>query len=312
MPGPSRRHYRRWRTALRVLLSCPLAMTGCIQDPLPSPTPNVVAEEEISLPPPPPRPLTVGIYNCIDTTGQRRPTLQPQELSTAVPMDCTPYLIEATRSLRPGWVFLVERQHLDELLRERQLATLALNEAARVAAAAAGQPASGPAATTTAPAARRATSIAAGKAAGAPAGQPAATPPAASPNRLSTVRVAEILLLGQVTAYDRATREITGGLALAGTGGDGTLVTDLVTFSLRAVAVQTGEVLGQTSVTKSVTSLKADVHRTRILSTTILDAEFGGAGNEPVGLALRAAIRTALGQLINKGIEDGWWRGLKA
>jgi curli production assembly/transport component CsgG len=243
-----------------MLLACPLAMAGCVQDPLPSPTPKIVAEEEISLPSPPPRPLTVGIYNCIDTTGQRRPTLQPQELSTAVPMDCTPYLIEATRSLRPGWVFLVERQHLDELLRERQLATLALNEAARVAAAAAGQPASGAAATTTAPAARRATSIAAGKAAGAPAAQPAATPPAASPNRLSTVRVAEILLLGQVTAYDRATRQITGGLAFAGTGGDGTLVTDLVTFSLRAVAVQTGEVLGQTSVTKSVTSLKADVH----------------------------------------------------
>ena len=307
-----RQRSRRGRGILPVLLlACPLAMTGCVQDPLPSPTPTVVAEEEISLPPPPPRPLTIGIYNCIDTTGQRRPTTQPQELSTAVPTDCTPYLIEATRSLRPGWVFLVERQHLDELLRERQLATLALNEVAR-AAAAAGQPASGPVATTTPPAARRPTSSSAAKAAGAAAGPPAATPPAGSPNRLSTVRVAEILLLGQVTAYDRATREVTGGLAFAGTGGDGTLVTDLVTFSLRAVAVQTGEVLGQTSVTKSVTSLKADVHRTKILSTTVLDVEFGGAGNEPVGLALRAAVRASLGQLINKGIEDGWWRGLKS
>jgi len=307
-----RQRFHRGRGILPVLLlACPLAMTGCVQDPLPSPTPTVVAEEEISLPPPPPRPLTIGIYNCIDTTGQRRPTTQPQELSTAVPTDCTPYLIEATRSLRPGWVFLVERQHLDELLRERQLATLALNEVAR-AAAAAGQPASGPVATTTPPAARRPTSSSAAKAAGAAAGPPAATPPAGSPNRLSTVRVAEILLLGQVTAYDRATREVTGGLAFAGTGGDGTLVTDLVTFSLRAVAVQTGEVLGQTSVTKSVTSLKADVHRTKILSTTILDVEFGGAGNEPVGLALRAAVRASLGQLINKGIEDGWWRGLKS
>jgi curli production assembly/transport component CsgG len=308
MPGYS----RRGSGITPALLACSLAMTGCVHDPVPSPTPNIVAEEEISLPPPPPRPLTIGIYNCIDTTGQRRPTTQPQELSTAVPLDCTPYLIEATRSLRPGWVFLVERQHLDELLRERQLATLALNEAARAAAAAAGQPASGPVATTTGPTARRPISRAAAKAAAvAAAGQPAATPPAASPNRLSMVRVAEILLLGQVTAYDRATREITGGLALGGTGGDGTLVTDLVTFSLRAVAVQTGEVLGQTSVTKSVTSLKADVHKTKILSTTILDVEFGGAGNEPVGLALRAAIRTAVGQLINKGIEDGWWRGLK-
>ena len=94
---------------------------------MPSATPNVIAEQEIVLPPPPPRALTVGIYNCIDTTGQRRPTLLAQELSTAVPMDCTPYLVEAIRSLRPGYVFLVERQHIDELLRERQLATLALN-----------------------------------------------------------------------------------------------------------------------------------------------------------------------------------------
>ena len=132
------------------------------------------------------------------------------------------------------------------------------------------------------------------------------------PKRLNMLRVAEVLLIGQVVAYDRQTRQISAGLALAGIGATGTMVTDLVTFSLRAVAVQTGEVLGQTSVTKSVTSLKADVHRTKILSTTILDVEFGGAGNEPVGLALRAAVRASLGQLINKGIEDGWWRGLKS
>jgi curli biogenesis system outer membrane secretion channel CsgG len=271
----------------------------------------VIAEEEIALPPPPPRPLTFGIYTCIDTTGQRRPTTQPQELSTAVPLDCTPYLIEATRSLRPGWVFLVERQHLDELLRERQLATLALNEAARAAGVVAGQPASGPP-PQMAIRARRSASGPASKAAGAVASRPAPEPAAGAPARLSMVRVAEILLMGQVTAYDRATRQIAGGIALGGMGGDGTLVTDLVTFSLRAVAVQTGEVLGQTSVTKSITSFKADLHKTKILSTRILDVEFGGAGNEPVGLALRSAVRAAVGQLITKGIEDGWWRGLKA
>jgi curli production assembly/transport component CsgG len=121
MPGRARWGSRWWRAVLPLLLAGPLATTGCVHDPLPSPTPNLVAEEVIELPEPPARPLTVGIYTCIDTTGQRRPTTQPQELSTAVPMDCTPYLIEAVRSLRPGWVYLVERQHLDELLRERQL-----------------------------------------------------------------------------------------------------------------------------------------------------------------------------------------------
>jgi curli production assembly/transport component CsgG len=67
-----------------------LLLAGCVQDPPPSASPHVNATEAIDLPPPPQRALTVGVYNCIDTTGQRRPTGLPQELSTAVPMDCTP------------------------------------------------------------------------------------------------------------------------------------------------------------------------------------------------------------------------------
>ena len=121
------------------------------------------------------------------------------------------------------------------------------------------------------------------------------------------VRVAEVLLIGQVVAYDRATRDMSGGLAFAGIGVSGTLVTDLVTFSLRAIAVQTGEVIGQTTVTKSITSMKAGGHVTKILTASVFELELGGAGNEPVGLALRAAIRSALNQLVQNGIHDGWW-----
>ena len=249
------------------VIACLAALTGCVQDPLPSALPQVVATEEITLPPPPPRALTVGVYNCIDTSGQRRPTGVAQELSTAVPMDCTPYLVEAIRSLRPGYVFLVERQHVDELLRERQLATLALNSLPN-ATATGGQEMSG--------------------------GAASSGDSARSPRRLNTLRVAEILLVGQVSAYDRSTREVTGGAAMGGLGGSGTMVTDVITFSLRGVAVQTGEILGQTSVTKSITSLKVGAHLTRIFSTNVMDLEFGGAGNEPVGLALHAAVRSAL------------------
>jgi curli production assembly/transport component CsgG len=234
--------------------------------------PEVLVQPEITLPPPPPRALTVGVYSCIDTSGQRRPTRLPQELSTAVPMDCTPYLIDAVRSVPRGYVFLVERQHVDELLRERQLATLALNTP-----------------TDSAPA----------------AGIEALPPPPA--RRLITLRVAEILLIGQVVAYDRATRQVAGGVAVNSTGGSGEYVTDLVTFSLRAVAVQTGEVLGQSTVSKSVTSLSIGGHISKIYSTDVVEIEFGGAGNEPVGLALGAAVRSALIALINQGLRDGWW-----
>ena len=251
-------------------------LNGCVWEGLPSETPTVLADDPISLPPPPKRPLTLGVYSCIDTSGQRRPTGQAQELSTAVPVDCTPYLIEAIRSLRPGYVFLVEREHVDELLRERQLATLALNSAAEAARTAGARP-------------------------------PGGAAPPRPPQHLATLRVAEILLIGQVVAYDRATKQVAGGLAINGAGGSGTYVTDLITFSLRAVAVQTGEVIGQTTATKSVTSLRLAGHTTQIFTTSVVEFELGGSGNEAVGLALRAAVHSALGKLIKQGIHDGWW-----
>ena len=244
-----------------------VVLGGCIQTPLPSAAPTVIAEEPILLPPAPPRALTVAIYNCNDTTGQRRPTGAAQELSSAVPIDCTPYLVEAVRSLQSGYLFLVERQHLDELIRERQLATLALNNAA----------------------------------------PPGAEGRQVQAARLTTIRVAEVLLVGQVVSYDRATRELSGGIAVGGVGIDNTLVTDQVTFSLRAIAVQTGEILGQTTVTKTITSTKTGGHIAKVFSTSTMELELGGAGNEPVGLALRTAIRSALDRLVQNGIHDGWW-----
>lgn len=261
-----------------------LALSGCATRPALVTPPIVVARSEIPLPPPPPRALTVGVYSCIDTSGQRRPTQLPQELSTAVPMDCTPYLIEAVRSLRPGYVYLVERQHVDELLRERQLATLALNSQPEAAVGPGNGSGSG----------------SGGQESG------AALAPAA-PRKLYTLRVAEILLVGQVVAYDRSTREVKAGVAVSAVGASGAYVTDLVTFSLRAVAVQTGEVLGQTMVTKSVNSLAIGGHITKIYSTSVLDLELGGSANEPVGMALSSAVRSALTQLIDQGIHDGWW-----
>jgi curli production assembly/transport component CsgG len=272
----------RWTVWARVGVAGLLALSGCATRPALVKPPTVVARTEIPLPPPPPRALTVGVYSCIDTSGQRRPTQLPQELSTAVPMDCTPYLIEAVRSLRPGYVYLVERQHVDELLRERQLATLALNSQPEAAV--------GP-----------------GNGSGSGGQEPGAAHTAAAPRKLYTLRVAEILLVGQVVAYDRSTREVKAGSAVSGVGASGAYVTDLVTFSLRAVAVQTGEVLGQTTVTKSVNSLAVGGHITKIYSTSVLDLELGGSANEPVGLALGSAVRSALTQLIDQGIHDGWW-----
>ncbi len=259
--------------AFAAALAATTLLGGCVTAPLPSAEPQALETAEITmLPPPPKRALTVGIYTCTDTTGQRRPTGQSQELSTAVPMDCTPYMIDAVRAMTPGYLNLVERQHVDELLRERQIATLALNSAAQAAAPAQGQPA----------------------------------PPG---RRLNTLRVAEVLLIGQVVAYDRETTQASAGFAIGGVGASGTYVTDIFTFSIRAVAVQTGDVLGQTTVTKSITSLRLGGHSSKIWPTSLMEAELGGAGNEPVGLALGLTVRGALSALVKRGITDGWWHG---
>ena len=255
-------------------LALAATLGGCVLAPAPADQPQTAAVEAIALPPPPKRALTVGIYSCADTTGQRRPSGQPQELSTALPMDCTPYMVDAVRSLAPGYLSLVERQHVDELLRERQIATLALASVATPPGT--GQPAQG---------------------------QP---PPG---RRLATLRVAEVLLIGQVVAYDRETTQAGAGFALGGVGATGNYITDIFTFSIRAVAVQTGDVLGQTTVTKSITSLKLGTHTSQIWPTTVMEAELGGAANEPVGLALGLSVRSALTTLVQRGIKDGWWHG---
>lgn len=152
-----------------------LLLAGCVPGPAPSSEPQPIAKEEIALPPAPRRALTVGVYSCIDTSGQRRPTGQPQELSTAVPMDCTPYLMEAVRALSPGYLNLVERQHVDELLRERQIATLALN--------------AGNGSTN-----GNGNGNGNGHANGKPNGN------GAPPRQLAALRVAEVLFIGQVVA----------------------------------------------------------------------------------------------------------------
>lgn len=256
------------RPHILAVVSMLTLLGGCVQDPLPSATPTVLDADAIQLPPRPRHTLSVGVFNCIDTTGQRRPTGQAQELSSAVPMDCTPYLVEAVLAMTPGYLRLVERQHVDELMRERQLATLALSQAARTAAE---------------------------------------KHILAVPNKLNSLQPAEILLEGQVVAYDRQTREVSAGLAFGGNGGDLSIITDTMTFSLRAVSVRTGLVLGESMVTKSITSQKEDGYMNKIWNTAVMVNELTASGNEPVGLALRLACRSALKKLVSDGIKAGWW-----
>ncbi len=68
-------------------------------------------------------PYNIGIYNCVDTTGQNRKGAGgTADFSKAVPQDCAPFLIASFRGI--PFYRVLERSRIDDVLRERQLATV--------------------------------------------------------------------------------------------------------------------------------------------------------------------------------------------
>src|SRR5690606_16153229 len=71
--------------------------------------------------PPPVQPITVAVYGYFDQTGQYKASETVQTLSRAVPQGGTSVLIKALQDVGNGsWFRVVERERLENLLRERQ------------------------------------------------------------------------------------------------------------------------------------------------------------------------------------------------
>jgi curli production assembly/transport component CsgG len=85
---------------------------------------------------------------------------------------------------------------------------------------------------------------------------------------------------------------------------------DTVTISLRLVSVSTGEVLMETLVSKSIlsTSVSQDVFRFIEAGTELVEIEGGISENESVSIALQKAVETGVLNIINIGIERGYWK----
>lgn len=72
--------------------------------------------------PPPPSPIAVAVYNYTDQTGQLKPSENFQSLSRAVTQGATSVLVKALQDAGSGrWFTVVERERLDNLLKERQI-----------------------------------------------------------------------------------------------------------------------------------------------------------------------------------------------
>lgn len=125
---------------------------------------------------------------------------------------------------------------------------------------------------------------------------------------LPPVRFAGIILEGGIVGYD--SDEMTGGAGAKffGIGGDVQYRSDVVTINLRAVSVQTGEVLTSTTTTKQIYSFQTRAGAYVFAEPErLLEIEAGMSRNDPAQLAVREAIELAVYSLIVNGVERGLW-----
>jgi curli production assembly/transport component CsgG len=83
----------------------------------------------------------------------------------------------------------------------------------------------------------------------------------------------------------------------------------MITISLRLVSVATGEILMEVLVSKTVLSVgvSQDVFRFYEAGTELVEFEGGTTENEPVSIALQRAIETGVLNIIEEGIQRGYW-----
>ncbi len=119
---------------------------------------------------------------------------------------------------------------------------------------------------------------------------------------------AGVLLEGGVVSYD--TNIITGGAGARyfGAGASTQYRQDRITIYLRAVSTSNGEILKTVYVSKTILSQSLDASLFRYVSfQRLLEAETGFTKNEPVQLAMKNAIESAVEALIVEGIAKGLW-----
>ena len=125
---------------------------------------------------------------------------------------------------------------------------------------------------------------------------------------LPPLRFAGILIEGGVVGYDSNT--VTGGVGarFLGIGGSTEYRRDAVTIGLRAVSVQTGEVLETVTTTKTIYSSALQGGSFKYVAVDeILEAEAGITRNEPRTFAVREAIDLAVYSLVLEGAQKGLW-----
>ena len=217
----------------------------------------------LDLPPAETKPV-VAVYNFADLTGQRKYRENLADFSTAVTQGSTAMLIDALKTAGGGtWFRVVERQGLDNLVRERQIIRSARQEYADEES-----------------------------------------------QGIAPMLFAGMIIEGGIIGYDTNIESGGRGARTLGIGFSKQYRQDIVTVSIRAVSVLTGEILLNVQTTKTILSYGSggDVFRFVEQGTQLVEYEDGVGKNESVTYAVRTAIEAGVLEIINQGHSRGYWK----
>jgi curli production assembly/transport component CsgG len=221
----------------------------------------------LQLPPAESKPV-VAVYQFADKTGQRKAREGIADFSTAVTQGSTEMLIDALKSAGNGsWFRVVERQGLDNLVRERQIIRSARQD---IAKAKGEEEAQG----------------------------------------IQPLLFAGMIIEGGIIGYDTNILSGGRGARTLGIGISRQYRKDVVTVSIRAVSVLTGEVLLNVQSKKTILSYGSggDIFRFIEEGTQLIEYEDGVGKNESVTYAVRTAIEAGVLELINQGHDRRFWK----
>ena len=129
-------------------------------------------------------------------------------------------------------------------------------------------------------------------------------------NILRPILYAGMIIEGSIVSYD--TNKRTGGFGwrYLGIGPLTQYQEDIVTVSLRAVNVQTGEVILTVNTQKTLLSVATSVATFKFFNqgTRSFENEIGSTSTEPTIYAVKAAIDLAVEEMVYQGEEKGLWK----
>ena len=120
---------------------------------------------------------------------------------------------------------------------------------------------------------------------------------------------AGMIIEGGIIGYDSNLKTGGRGARTLGIGWSRSYRQDVVTVSVRAVSVLTGEILLNVQTKKSILSYGSggDVFRFIEQGTQLIEYEDGVGNNESVTYAVRTAIEAAVLEMVYQGHERGFW-----